>query len=160
MSADLFVLVGFLIFFGILFYMGVPGLITKALDDRSALIKAELEEARRLKEEAQALLAEYQAKREGAEQEAQAIVEQARKDAQLMAQETRTAMEETIKRRTRMAEDKIARAEEQAASDVRGAAADLAVEAARDLIQSRMQDGSAAGSMLDKSIAELKARMN
>lgn len=160
MGAETFVIIAFLIFFGILAYMGVPGLITNALDDRSALIKVELEDARRLKEEAQALLAEYQAKREGAEAEAQAIVEQAKRDAQLMAQEARQSLEETIARRTKMAEDKIARAEEQATADVRNAATDVAIEAARDVISGKLQDAAAAGSLIDQSIAELKGRLN
>jgi F-type H+-transporting ATPase subunit b len=88
----------------ILVYYKVPKLIAKALDDRAEAIRNELDEARRLREEAQALLADYQKKHRNAGQEAEAIVEQARREAAAFAAETRKALTETVERRRKQAD--------------------------------------------------------
>src|SRR5512145_52030 len=123
--AEFWVAVAFVAFLLILAYYKVPALIAKALDDRADAIRKELDEARRLREEAQSLLADYQRKHRNAGQEAEAIVEQARREAEAFSAETRKALAETVERRRRQAEEKIARAEAQAVEDVRAAAVDM-----------------------------------
>jgi F-type H+-transporting ATPase subunit b len=150
-SAEFWVGISFVAFLLILAYYKVPALIAKALDDRAAAIRKELDEARRLREEAQALLADYQKKHRNAGQEAEAIVEQARHEAQLYAQETRNALAETLERRTRQAEEKIARAEAQALDDVRAAAVDMAIAAAEKVLRENAA-GAAGAALIDDTI--------
>lgn len=156
---EFWVAVSFLGFVGLLIYYKVPGLIGKALDDRADRIRQELDEARRLREEAQALLADYQKKREAAEEEAKAIVEQARREADSLAAETRRGLLETLERRSRLAEDKIARAEAQAIADVRSIAVDAAVAAAERVLQAKATAQSGAA-LIDQSIRGLKGKLN
>src|SRR6267143_67933 len=106
-EAEFWVAVAFVIFIGILVYMGVPKMLIGALDDRAKRVQAELDEARRLKEEAQKLLAEYQGKQRQAETEAAAIIEGAKAEAERIAAEAKVKMEEFVGRRTKMAETKI-----------------------------------------------------
>src|SRR3989440_9172520 len=110
---EFWVAVAFFIFVGILVYVGVPKMLLNALDDRGKRVQAELDEARRLKEEAQKLLAEYQAKQRQADEEAVAIIVGAKAEAERIAVESKAKMEEFIARRTKMAEAKIAQAEAQ-----------------------------------------------
>jgi F-type H+-transporting ATPase subunit b len=158
-TAEFWVAVSFVGFFLVLLYYKVPALIAKALDDRAAAIRKELDEARRLREEAQSLLADYQKKHRSAGQEADAIVEQARREAQLYAQETRAALAETLERRTRQAEDKIARAEAQAVDDVRAAAVDMAIAAAEKVLREKAS-GAAGAALIDDTIRSLKGKLN
>jgi F-type H+-transporting ATPase subunit b len=158
-TAEFWVAVSFVGFFLVLLYYKVPALIAKALDDRAAAIRKELDEARRLREEAQSLLADYQKKHRSAGQEADAIVEQARREAQLYAQETRAALAETLERRTRQAEDKIARAEAQAVDDVRAAAVDMAIAAAEKVLREKAS-GAAGAALIDDTIRSLESKLN
>ena len=124
-NPEFWVMVAFFCFMGLLVYMKVPALLTKGLDDRAEAIRKELDEARRLREEAQQLLADYQKKAREAESEAKAMIDQARIEAEALAQESRRALTESLERRTKQAEDKIARAEAQALGEVRAAAVDV-----------------------------------
>lgn len=151
--------VSFFGFVGLLIYYGVPAIIGKALDDRAERIRQELDEARRLREEAQALLADYQKKREAAEEEAKAIVEQARREADSLTAETRKSLLETLERRSKLAEEKIARAEAQALSEVRSVAVDTAVAAAERVLAGKVSAQSGA-TLVDQSIRSLKGRLN
>lgn len=151
--------VSFLGFVGLLIYYKVPGLIGKALDDRAERIRQELDEARRLREDAQALLADYQRKREAAEEEAKAIVEQARREADALASETRRGLIETLERRSKVAEEKIARAEAQALAEVRSVAVDTAIAAAERVLRGNLTPTSGAG-LIDQSIRNLKGKLN
>lgn len=151
--------ISFLLFLALLAYYGVPGLIGKALDQRGDAIRKELDEAKKLREEAAALLADYKAKAKSAETEAASIIEQAKREAEILAAEARKTLAETIDRRSKMAEDKIARAEAQALSEVRSAAVETAMAAAENIIGSRVT-GSAAGNLIDQSIADLKGKLN
>src|SRR5512133_4372135 len=122
-EAEFWVAVAFVIFVGVLGYVQAHKRLVKSIDDRRERIKAELDEARRLKAEAEALLATYQGKQQEAEQEAQAIIANAKTEAERLAAEAEAKIEEFVVRRTKMAESKIAQAEAQALSDVRSAAA-------------------------------------
>jgi F-type H+-transporting ATPase subunit b len=157
--AEFWVAIAFLAFLLILAYYKVPALIAKALDDRAAGIRKELDEARRLREEAQALLADYQRKHRTAGQEAEAIVEQARREAEAFAAETRKSLTETVERRRKQAEDKIARAEAQATEDVRAAAVDMAIAAAEKILRDKAA-GASGAALIDESIKSIKTRLN
>jgi len=156
---ETWVAVAFVIFVGILVYVGVPKLLTNALDDRARRVQAELDEARRLKEEAQKLLAEYQGKQRQAETEAAGIIEGARAEAERIAAEAKTKMEEFVARRTKMAETKIAQAEAQAVADVRAAAADAAVSAAEKILTDTVK-GKVADDLIARGIGDVKAKLN
>jgi len=158
-TPEFWVAVAFLGFMALLAYYGVPRLVTRMLDERAEAIRKELDEARRLRDEAQALLADYQRKAQQAEQEAKAIVDQARIEAEGLAAETRQGLKETLERRTRLAEDKIARAEAQAIGEVRAASVDAAVATAAELIRTKVS-GAAGSALVDQSIKELKGRLN
>jgi len=156
---EAWVAIAFLIFIGILIRIGVPKLLFKALDDRSARIKSELDEALRLRKEAEEVLAEYKRRQDEAEKTAESIIHNAGIEAERMAAEAQSKIEEFIARRTKMAETKIAQAEAQAMADVRAAAADVAVAAAEVILTSTTK-GAAAESLLSQGIADLKAKLN
>jgi F-type H+-transporting ATPase subunit b len=158
-NAEFWVAVAFLIFVGILFYLGLHTKVIEALDQRSARIRAELDEARRLKEEAQALLAEYGRKHAEADREAEAITANARAEAERVAAEAKTKMEEFVARRTKMADAKIAQAETQAIADVRAAAAEAAVAAAERILTESVK-GKVAEDLVAKGIRDVKAKLN
>jgi len=158
-EAETWVAVAFVIFVGVLIYFGVDKLLVNALDQRSARIRGELDEARRLKDEAAALLAEYRRKQQTAEREAAEIVAGAKAEAERLAAEAKTRMDEFVARRTRMAETKIAQAEAQALADVRAAAADAAVAAAEKILTQTVK-GSVADDLVSKGIAELRSKLN
>ncbi len=120
MNPTFWVGVAFAILLGLMLRAKVLAMITKALDDRAVAIKTEIDEARRLREEAEKLLADYQKKHADAENEAKAIIDNARREAEALAAETRRSLKEGLERRTKVAEDKIARAEAQAVGEVRG----------------------------------------
>ena len=150
-------LVALLLFLGLLVYLKVPGMILGALDQRSQAIAKELHEARKLREDAEKLLAEYAAKKAAAEQEAKDIVAQAKEQAKAVAEETRVSMSAAIARREQQAKDGIAQAEAQAAAEVRAAAAEAALAAAETLIRERMSD-DAQGALIAEGVAEMKRK--
>lgn len=158
-SAEFWVYLSFFVFLGILIYLKVPGMITSALDKRADTIREELDEARRLREEAQSVLAEYERKQRDAEEEAAEIIALAKKEAKVLAAETRERLKETLERRTKIAEEKIARAEEQASNEVRAMAVDVAIDVARNIIDKKMTP-AASTKLIDQNIEELKTRLN
>ncbi len=159
LNAELFVAVGFVLFVILLGYLGVHKTISLALDGRIASITNELEEARRLRAEAKALLASYKEKLDHAEAQAEAIVAQARLESELLAKETAQRMVEFVERHRKQAEAQIAIAESQATSEVRAAAADAAVKAAEIVL--RAQTSGAGGSaLIAQSIDDVKRLMN
>ena len=156
---ETWVAIAFIVFVGVLGYLGVHKLVVKALDDRSDRIKAELDEAKRLKDEATALLDEYKRKRSEAEDEAQSIIAGAQAEAERLAVEAKTKVEEFVERRTKMAETKIAQAEAQAMADVRSAAAEAAVAAAEKIL-SQETKGNLAGTLVAKGIDDVRKKLN
>jgi len=156
---EFWVAVAFFILMGLFAYLGVHKTVLKTLDHRSDRIKAELDDARRLKEEAAKLLAEYQARRASAEREAQDIIASAKAEAERIAAEAKTKMEDFVARRTKTAEGKIALAEAQALADVRAAAADAAVTAASSILTQTVK-GSVADDLLAKGITEVREKLN
>lgn len=158
-NPEYWVLISFLIFIGILWYAGVPGQLGKALDGRAESIRNELDEARRLREEAQTLLADYQKKQRDAEVEAKAIIDNAKREAEAMAADTRKALAEQLERRTRLAEEKIARADAQAVAEVRSLAVDNALAASARVLAAKTT-GAHAAKLIDAGIADLKSKLN
>lgn len=140
-------------------YLGVHNKVTEALDHRATRIKGELDDARKLKEEAQKLVAEYRAKRESAVKESEDIIANAKSEAERIAAEAKTRMEDFVTRRTKMAEAKIAQAEAQALADVRAAAADAAVAAAAKVLSETVK-GQTAETLLTQGIAEVRQKLN
>ena len=158
-DAEFWVAASFVIFLGILAYLGVHKKIAEALDQRRDRIKAELDEAQRLREEAQKLLQHYQNKQREAEGEAKLIISGARAEAERMAIDAKAKMEEFVARRTKMAETKIAQAEAQALADVRAAAAEAAVGAAEKILRETAR-GKVADELVESGIKDVKNKLN
>ena len=156
---EFWVAVAFVLFLGVLVYAGVHKTIIDALDQRSNRIKAELDEARRLRDEAGKLLADYQRKQREAEREAEAIITEAKAEAERVAAEARSKMEEYVVRRTKLAESKIGQAEAQALADVRAAAADAAAAAAEKILRDTAK-GKVADDLIARGIADVRAKLN
>ena len=147
------------IFFVILIVARVPGNIWKTLGDTGAAVRAELDEAVRIRTEAQELLNRIKADRLKAEQKAREIIALAEEEALRMASEARAKLEDNIKRREELAERKIAQAEAKAAADVKAAAADLAAQLAETVLLDRVQKGGTDG-LVDKAIGQIEGRFN
>src|SRR5271166_4622619 len=144
LDPEVFVLLGFIVFVGILIYFGAHRTVIKGLDARGAAIQAELDAAAQLRAGATALLASFEKKSAQAEQ---------------LAKDAAERMSDFIARRTRQAEAKIAFAEAQAAADVRAAAADRAARAAEVVLRDQMQ-GAGGADFVNREIAEIKSRLN
>lgn len=153
------VALAFALFLGLLIYLGAHRRVTDSLDQRRGRIKSELDEARRLKEEAQALLAEFERKGREAEGEAAAIIAGAKAEAERLATEAKTRMEDFVARRTKMAEDRISQAEAQALADVRSAAADAAVIAAKKILSDSAK-GKVADDLVARGIEDVRKKFN
>jgi F-type H+-transporting ATPase subunit b len=156
---EFWVAIAFVILMGVFAYFGLHRTILTALDHRGERIRAELDDARRLKEEAAKLLAEYKARGASAEREAQEIIASAKADAERIAAEAKAKMEDFVARRTKTAESKIALAESQALADVKAAAAEAAVAAASGIL-SRTVTGKLAEDLLAKGISEVREKLN
>lgn len=153
-DATFIALVALIIFIGVLIQIGVPGMVAGMLDAKREEIAKELAEAKALKEQAAALLAEYQAKKAAAEAEAQDIVKSAKAQADALAAEAKVALAESLKRSEQSATDKIARAEAQALAEVRAAAADAAVEAAERLLKTQLNP-AAQEKLVERGVADM-----
>jgi F-type H+-transporting ATPase subunit b len=158
-NPELYIAVGFAAVIVIFIWQGVPRMVGTMLDARAAAIKAELDEAKKLREEAMQLLSSYRAKAANAEKEAATIVAEAKAEADRFSTEARTHLRNQLERRTQMAQEKIAQAEAQAMADIRAAAADAAAAAAGKLIQERMTEGRASA-LVAQSVKDLGDKLN
>ena len=159
LEAEDWVAVSFVILMAVFAYFGIHRTVLKALDTRRDRIRSELDDARKLRDEAAALLADYKARHAAAEREAQDIIASAREEAERIAAEAKVKMEDFVARRTKTAEGKIALAEAQALADVRAAAADAAVTAATTILAQSVK-GELADDLLAKGITEVRAKLN
>lgn len=159
MDATFWALIALVIFLGVIAYMKVPGMISGSLDQRAARIRDELEEARRLREEAQQLLAEFQRKRKEAEKEAADIVAAAGREAEALVREAHKKTEDYVARRAALAEEKIARAEREAVNEVRANAVDIAIEAARTVLAGKV-DAKADADLFRNALKDVKNGLN
>ena len=156
MDQTFYALVALVLFFVVAWYAGAHKKVGASLDDRARMIENELAQARKLREDAEKLLDDYKQKKLDAEKEAQSIVARAKTDAEEFAAEARQKLSDMIARRTKQAESKIAQAQDVAAKEVRGLAADLAIAASSKLIAE--QGGSA--QLIADSIAAVKSKLN
>ncbi|WP_027515282.1 ATP F0F1 synthase subunit B [Bradyrhizobium sp. WSM1417] len=140
-------------------YLGVFKKAMTALDHRADRIKAELDDATRLKQEAAKVLADYKARTASAEREAADIIANAKSEAERIAIEAKAKVEDFVARRTKTAEGKIALAEAQAVADVRAAAAEAAVQAASTILSQSVK-GQVADDLLAKGITEVRQKLN
>ncbi len=151
------VLVAFVLFIGIVTWKAGKSIVG-ALDARAAKIKQEIDQAERLREEAQALLADYQRKQRDALAEAAAMLTQAEDEAQRIRAKAAAELDASLKRRERQALDRIAQAEAQAVAELRNLAADLAIAATRTMLVARLDDNSAA-TLIDDAIEDVPKRL-
>ena len=158
-NPELWVAVGLIAFFVIVVIAKVPALVAGVLDAKAAKIQSELDEAARLRVEAEALLAQIRAEKAEAETQAAEMLAAAEADARLMEVEAKAKLEETLARRQALAERRIAQAEAQATAEVRTAAADLAARAAEQILAARLA-GQKSDPLLDAAIAQIGTRLN
>ncbi len=159
MDAEFFVLCAFVVFVFGLGYMGIHKTLLSALDKRGQVVADELAQAAALRQEAQALLKSFDAKKADADRQAAEIVADARAQAEQIGREAAVRLEEFVARRTAQAEAKIAFAEQQAAAEVRAAAADHAARAAEILLRQETQ-GATGADLVTREIAGLQGRLN
>ena len=153
-----FAMVGLVLFVGLMLFFGVPKIIGNMLDSKIKQIETDIAEAKRLREEAAALLVEYEQKRAAAEKEAEGIVAAAKEEAERLTAEAQASLADLVTRRTAAVEDKIAQAEAQAIAEVRARSADVAIEAARAVLSDEMNKNG--GKVIDAAIADVAARLN
>ncbi|UXN04358.1 MULTISPECIES: F0F1 ATP synthase subunit B [unclassified Bartonella] len=159
MTDTFWALIALVLFLAILAYLKVPSWIGKALDARSLRISEELEDARRLREDAQQLLAEYQRKRSEAEKEAADIIAVAQREAVALTEDARRKTEEYVERRNRLAEQKISLAEADAIAAVRSKAVDIAIAAAGKIISEEL-DSNKSDKLFHNSLEQVKTKLN
>jgi F-type H+-transporting ATPase subunit b len=156
-DAEFWILIALVVFIVVLWRAKVPGLAAKALDDAGAKVQAQLDEAGRLRDEAQSLLLEVQAQRADAERAASEMIAQAHADAERLRAEAAVKLEDDIKRRGELATRKIALAEAQAAAEVKNAAADMASLAVEGVLTARIS-GAKTDPLIDAGLARLSER--
>ncbi|MEO9168647.1 MAG: ATP F0F1 synthase subunit B [Aestuariivirga sp.] len=155
-EAESWVLVSFLLFVCLMIYLKVPKILLRLLDEHSFRVSMQLTEARKLRDEAAAMLADYKKKQADAEQQAADIMASAKADAEQFAIDSRQKMTETLDRRTKQAMQKIAQAEVTATKEVRARATDLAIAAAGNVIAGQKSNPK----LIAESIAAVKTKMN
>ena len=158
-DATFWALVGLILFLLLIVYLKVPGKLTASLDNRAETIRTELEQARKLREEAQALLAEYQRKAREADAEVEEIIDQAKREADAFGADARKRVEDYVASRTKMAEGKIAQAEAQALREVRSLSADVAIAAAQRILTARTR-GAVAEGLITQSIGDVQSKLH
>ncbi|MBY5856198.1 F0F1 ATP synthase subunit B [Rhizobium ruizarguesonis] len=159
LDATFFAFVGLVLFLALVVYLKVPGMMAKSLDDRADQIRNDLAEAKRLREEAQHLLVEYQRKRKEAEAEAAHIVAAAEREAEMLTAEAKKKTEEFVTNRTALSEQKIKQAEVEAMKAVRSAAVDLAIAAAETVLAKRA-DSKVQSELFGNAVGQVKTRLN
>jgi F-type H+-transporting ATPase subunit b len=153
-----YALLALVIFLALTLYFGIPRIVGKMLDGQIKKIADDLAEAKKLREEAAALLVEYEQKRVAAESEAEGIIAAAKDEATRLTAEAQVSLADLIARRTKAVEDKIAQAEAQAVAEVRARSADVAIEAARLVLTDEMNRKG--GQVVDNAIADVGNRLN
>jgi len=158
-NTDFVVLLGFLLFIGVLLYFKIPTLLGGLLDKRAQGIRDELDEAKALREEAQTLLASYERKQKEVQEQADRIVEAAKKDAILAADQAKEDLKASIARRLAAAQDQLASAEAGAVKEVRDTAVTVAIAAANDVIAKQMTAKNGAA-LIDDAISEVSSKLH
>ncbi|WIY26505.1 F0F1 ATP synthase subunit B [Parasedimentitalea psychrophila] len=158
-NTNFVVLLGFLLFVGILLYAKVPSMLGGQLDSRAAGIQSDLDDARALREEAQTLLASYERKHKEVQEQADRIVAAARVDASAAADQAKADLESSIARRLASAEDQIISARDAAVKDVRDQAISIAIAAA-DLVIAKQMTATEANKLIDAAISDVETKLH
>jgi F-type H+-transporting ATPase subunit b len=158
-NTDFIVSIAFILFVSLLLYLKVPGLLTGLLDKRAEGISKDLNDARKLREEAQTLLASFERKQKEVAEHAEGIVAHAKAEAEVSAVRAEEDLKASIARRLQAAEDQIASAEAAAVKEVRDTAITVAVAAATDVIEKSMT-AKDAGVLIDDAIAEVGSKLH
>lgn len=158
-NTDYVVAIAFVIFIGILLYFKVPSMLGKMLDQRAERIRDDLDEAKKLREEAQSLLASFERKQKDVEVQARKIVDTAKAEAEAAAEQAKVDLEKTVARRLQAAEDQIAAAEAGAVGEIRDRAVAVATEAARAVVAKNLAATDANG-LIDAAIADVGAKLH
>jgi F-type H+-transporting ATPase subunit b len=158
-NTEIVVGIGFLIFVAVLIYFGVPRMITRQLDQRAVRIKAELDEARALRDEAQTLLAGYERRQREVKAQAEDIVTAARAEAEKSAAAAKEDIRKSVARRMQTATEQIAAAEQAAVRQIKDRAVAVAVAAAADVLRDKMRADDA-NRLIDSSISEVGAKLH
>ena len=157
-DTSFWVAVAFVIFVALV-WRPLGRIVTKALDDRADQIRSDLDEAAKLREEAQSLLASYKRKQRDAEKETEEMLDNAKREAQRIREQATADLEATLKRREQQALDRIAQAEASAAAEVRGMAVDLAIQATRKLLTENITEEKAAA-LIEQSVKEVDEKLH
>lgn len=157
-DATFFVAVSFFLFVGLVIWIGLPRSILNSLDERSLQIKKELDEARKLHEEAQSLLAKEKRKLEKCDTEVQEILKRASEQALLLSENSKKLLEEEVIRKQKQADLKIIQARDEAIREVRSKATDISVLIAKEYLRENIDD-QISSDIIDKSIEELKSKL-
>lgn len=158
-NTNFVVLIAFLIFVGALVYLGVPRILGNMLDKRSAQIRAELDDAKALREEAQTVLASYERKHKEVQEQSARIVENAKTEARQAGEQAKRDLQDSMTRRMAAAQDQIASAQSKAVKEVRDQAVNVAIAAARDVIAKQMSAADA-NKLIDQSIETVEAKLH
>ena len=158
-NTNFIVLLAFLLFIGILVYLKIPGLLGGLLDKRAEGIRAELDEAKALREEAQTVLASYERKQREVAEQSQRIIDTAKDEASRAAEQAKEDLKASVARRLAAAEDQIASAQAKVVKEVRDEAVSVAVSAAREVIAKQMTAASG-NALVDDAIAEVQAKLH
>lgn len=158
-NTNFVVLIGFLLFVAVLVYMKVPGRLSAMLDGRANTIRKELDEARKLREEAQAILASYERKQKDVQEQADRIIATARTEAAAAAAKAKDDLKDSIARRLASAEDQIASAQAAAVREVRNRAAEIAVQVAGEVMAKQMT-AAKANTMIDDAIDTVATKLH
>lgn len=158
-NTEIVVAIGFVIFIGVLIYVGVPGMVTKKLDERAVRIKQELDEARALRDEAQSLLASYERRQKEVSAQAQDIIAAARVEAEKAAEIAKEEIRRSVARRMQTATEQIEAAEQAAIRQIKDRAVAVAVAAAGDVLRQRIQPDDA-DKLIDSAISEVGAKLH
>ena len=149
------VAIGFILFILMLIYFKVPGQITKILDNRAEKIKNELDEARKLREEAQAILADFQKKNNEAEKSAKALIDEAKKIAKNYEKEAKLKFEESLKRRKKLLDEKLKRAEVEALNQIKNDITDIVFDAIDKTLSNDNINKDVSDRIIDSGIKEI-----
>ncbi|WP_099827129.1 F0F1 ATP synthase subunit B [Oceaniglobus indicus] len=158
-NTDFVVLIAFILFIAVLVYFKVPRILLGMLDKRATGIRADLDDARALREEAQALLASYERKQQEVQEQADRIVASARAEAQAASEKAKSDLDISIQRRLKAAEDQIESAQSDAIRDVRNRAIQVAIAAAADVLAKDM-NAARANALIDESIKTVEAKLH
>lgn len=158
-NTDFVVLLGFIVFIAVLVYFKVPGMLGGLLDKRAEGIQAELDEAKALREEAQALLASYERRQREVQEQADRIIAHAKEEAQVAGEQAKVDLAKSIERRLAAAEDQIASAQAGAVKEVRDRAIAVAIKAAQEVVSKQMTAADAAKS-IDEAISEVGQKLH